>query len=160
MSTSLLEQLGVKQTLVFVDTSNPPPEPSPPGVSTWSIDAGLAAIGFERGSPYIAPLGEKDRLAPKPFSEWWTATILQDHQGNEFSRKGLTLALAQLDGGVQVDPALEEAYAALSRSNSLGFEFHVGDERLPDESPVPANVRQVAYELQATIDEQLANLIV
>ena len=96
---------------------------------------------------------------PSPSSNGGPRRFFGTTPGNEFSRKGLTLALAQLDGGAHVDPTLEEAYAALSRSNSLGWTFHVGDEALPDESPVPANVRQVAYELQATIEEQLADLI-
>ena len=78
-SRSLLGQLGVKDSLRFVDTSNAPVGPSEPGLLTWTMNAGLAAIRVG-GSPYVALLGERDRLDPKPFDDWWTSTILHDHR--------------------------------------------------------------------------------
>jgi hypothetical protein len=67
----------------------------------------------------------------------------------------LVLGLAHLDGGAHVDPELPAAYAALSRSNSLGWEMHISGELVSLESPVLANVRQIAYEVELTLDEQL-----
>jgi hypothetical protein len=71
----------------------------------------------------------------------------------------LVLGLAHTDGGAHVDPELEEAYAELSRDNSLGLTFYQNDERLPDTSPVPANVRQIAFEVEKTILEQLEDVL-
>jgi hypothetical protein len=67
-STSLLRQLEVKDALRFVDTANEPVE-AEPGILTWTMDFGLAAAGFGSNPPYIAPLGDKDRLEPKPFQQ-------------------------------------------------------------------------------------------
>jgi hypothetical protein len=108
---------------------------------------------------YHAKLHSADRREPKPFDEWWRQGVLDDRQGTIFTREGLVLALAHKDGGAHVDPDLDEAYAALSRGNSLGYEFYAGEVRLRPESPVPANVRQVAFELQVTLEDQLSNLL-
>lgn len=159
-STSLLQQLGVKDDLQFVDTSHPPfPFDLEPGVLTVRADFGLAVGTIGAVSPYGAIHEDRGRREPKPFSEWWTTPVLNDHIGNKFARRELVLGLAHMDGGAHVDPELEEAYAALSRDNSLGWTFYRNEERLPDTSPVPANVRQIAYELQRTIEEQLGDLI-
>lgn len=154
MSTSLLNQLGVKDELRFVDTSHPP---FPPGAIVAHFGLAVGQIG--PGPNYDAIFEERGRREPKPFTEWWTALILRDQLGNEFARREMVLGLAHMDGGAHIDPELDEAYAALSRDNSLGVTFYQGDAKVPDSSPVPANVRQIAYELQRTIEEQLGDLI-
>jgi hypothetical protein len=85
--------------------------------------------------------------------------VLTDNKGKGFSREELVLGVAHKDGGAHVDPVLEKAYAELARSNSIGWT--VEDEAgniLLSEGPVLANVRQVAWELQRTIEQQLAQL--
>lgn len=158
-SVSLLQQLVQKERLRYVDTSHPP---EPPG--QIRIDAGLATVemsfGPEGTTRYRAPLGDRERQPPKRFEMWWTITVLKDMKGNGFSRRDLVLALAHLDGGAHVDPELEAAYSELSRSNSIGFTFFDGGGNLLlVESPALANVRQIAWELQTTIEEQLAELL-
>jgi hypothetical protein len=88
--------------------------------------------------------------------------IITDSAGADFTRKDLVLALANQDGGAHVDPALNEAYEALSQSNSLGWMAGVpsgaGDadtSSVPMGSPVPANVRQIAWELERSLIDQL-----
>lgn len=156
-SRSLLDQLGKKDGLRYVDTSHGPQ----PAVGVRA-DFGLAVGqvgGF--GPRYRAPLDERPRRTPQEFDAWWTDTVLTDKVGRGFGRRDLVLGLAHLDGGAHVDPELEEAYAALSRSNSLGWEFFDdAGSMILAESPVLANVRQVAHELQRTIEEQLAAILV
>jgi len=159
-SKSLLRQLRVKDGLRFIDTSQTPP---PPGAVM--IDAGLASIriGFGDGASteYAAPLGSRDRRPPLPFRPWWSETVLDDDEGNRFNRRDLVLGLAHTEGGAHVSPELDRAYAALARSNSLGFGFGSADgsEFTDAGSPVPVNVRQIAWELQTTIEEQLPQLL-
>jgi hypothetical protein len=88
--------------------------------------------------------------------------IIRDQAGADLTRRALTLALANQDGGVHVDPELDEAYEALSRSNSLGWTAGAtsaaGDEEsgsVPMGSPAPANVRQIAWELEKSLVDQV-----
>jgi len=159
---SLLGQLGLKHTLRFSDTSLEPENPEPVRLADGRYrqslrkDAGLALIRMRSGEGGYWPVLEGRpgrRLAP--FESWWTDPVLRDGQGNDFARKDLVLGLAHLDGGAHVDPELPAAYAALSRSNSLGWEMHISGELVSLESPVLANVRQIAYEVELTLDEQL-----
>jgi hypothetical protein len=158
-SHSLLEQLAVKEALRYMDTSLAPPGPGELRIA----DAGLA---FFRGTLPNGPIGYDpvfDNRPPRPplrFVPWWTNAVLKDRKGGRFSRKDLVLGLSHLDGGAHVDPELEAAYAALSRSNSLGWSGQAADgSLLLAESPVLANVRQVAFELQTTIEQQLSELL-
>jgi hypothetical protein len=98
-----------------------------------------------------------------PFDAWWNRSIIRDHAGADFSRRELTLALANQDGGAHVDPELDEAYEALSWSNSLGWMAGVPSRAGNSEadsismgSPVPANVRQIAWELEQSLMDKLA----
>lgn len=158
---SLLRQLRVKDHLQFIDTTSPPP---PSGAIV--IGSGLAVIrmgfGEEEGTGYAAPLDGRTRRPVLRFRPWWSQPVLDDGEGSHFNRRDLVLGLAHKDGGAHVDLDLERAYAALSRSNSLGWEFGAGDgdDWTPAGSPIPANVRQIGYELECTLTEQLAELIV
>ncbi len=163
-SISVLEQLGVKTTITYLDSYIPPPEPQE-GNLIWHMGAGIAGLtADESGQPCYKATKDLHPLSigPVPFDDWWNRTIIRDQAGAEFSRKALTLALANQDGGAHVDPELDEAYDALSRSNSLGWMAGVpsgtGDgaaDSVPMGSPVPANVRQIAWELERSIMDQL-----
>ena len=142
--------------------------------------SGLAVMrmsfGGEAGrADYAAPLAEYDQELARGwvnFEAWWERVVFE--QAGNFSRGDLILALAHKDGGAHVDPELGDAYAALSRGNLLGLyslpspdsnRAGIGiamgprggqgepfaSQGEPWGSPVPANVRQVAYELEQTI---------
>lgn len=91
-------------------------------------------------------------LAHSLFDEWWGALVFRDLRRSSFTRRDLTLALANKEGGAHVDPELEPGYAALSRNGSLGWVL-VDDagERQLLESPVPASVRLIAHEVERTL---------
>jgi hypothetical protein len=164
-SRSLLRQLEVKESLQFVDTSHPPDPPdkalgSGRFAQTRTRHAGLSSIEFGGGHVrYTAPLASRAERVPLSFNQWWKAGVVRDIKGHQFSRRDLVLGLAHLDGGAHVDPELDSAYAALTRSNSLGWEYGDGGTNLLlAESPVLANVRQIAYEVLLTLER--AGLIV
>jgi hypothetical protein len=163
ISRSLLGLLGVKAKLRFLNTSLPRDTED-----QIRIHCGLAQIELghdgRHATGYRAPLDdlpEIRRNRPRLlFDEWWTGTILTDNGGNSFSRKDLVLGLAHKDGGVHVDPDLEDAYAALTRGNSLGWHLYdEGGHMVLSESPVLANVRQIAFELESSLLEQLPELV-
>jgi len=157
-SHALLAQMHALDRLRFVDTSHPD---LPPG--HFRVDSGLAVIrlGSDGSTRYRAPLDMRPPRPPRRFQPWWNDTVLTDDHGNAFSRRRLVLGLAHYDGGAHVDPEIDESYEALSRSNSLGWTFHLEDgTAIQAGSPVPANVRQVAWELQTTLERHFRSLLV
>jgi hypothetical protein len=120
-SFSVLRQLGVKDRLRFVDTATP----LRPGNAASTNGLVVMTMSNQGGDVFVPPLDNlSDARQGKPrlsFPDWWEAVVIIDILGSRFSRKDLVLALANSDGGAHVDPQLTEAYAALSRSGSLGW---------------------------------------
>jgi hypothetical protein len=117
-----------------------------------------ATLGVDGSSRYTAPL---DRLSPdrrhppSAFVDRWNDAVLGDDAGNSFSRKSFVLAVATQDGGSHFDATLDAAYAALTRDRTLtSFQpAPGGNEAFKDVAP--SSIRQVAYELQRTLEEQI-----
>lgn len=76
--------------------------------------------------------------------------MFKDDTGQSLNRRDLVLGLPHKGGRRSCHPELERAYAALARGNSLGMQFpdHATGVWVPADSPVPANVRQIAWELK------------
>lgn len=154
---SFLVQIGAKERLPYLDTAQ---AEDPPGVIGFG--GGLCMIsavtGDEGSSRYKAPL---DRLAPErqhppsAFVDWWQDEILADDRGNSFSRRAFVLAVANQDGGSHFDDTLDAAYAELTRDRSLASFQPApgGDESF--KNIAPPTIRQIAYELQQTLTEQV-----
>jgi hypothetical protein len=93
-------------------------------------------------------------MQPIPFVDWWNTPVLKDNCGRTLCRRELVLNVADTDGGAHVDPELEEAYMAISRENSLGWEFSTGTKNSSLEGrPELACIRQIAHELLSTIHQ-------
>jgi hypothetical protein len=172
-SNSLLKQLGVQHQLRFLDTRRRP-EPARSGIITRTWDAGLAVIELSNeGSRYKAPLtgtADSEIYGPQPFRQWWQRDIMEDLDGVRFTRQEFVLFMAHKVGGVHVDPDIQPHFKALTQLNSLGWgRIHeddkpgvgvpAGNDQEPLGNPIPANVRQIAYEVQATVEEQMAHLL-
>lgn len=153
-SKSLLGLLGMKATMGFLDTAhdvNPKNLMSHHGLVGLHLSAG--------GGGYFAPLDEDMHGRPNRFvffPDWWNKVVIIDSKKNRFSRRELVLALANKDGGGHVDPALDENYANLSRNNSVGWIVSNGTTEKPMEGVELFSVRQIAYELTASIERQLS----
>lgn len=153
-STSLLHHLGVKNRVGFVDRG--PPEPPPGGGHVIHFGVCIVRMqmvpgGDVRYQPVLGNPSPERVHPPMSFKDWWRAPILRDQQGNSFTREELVLALANKDGGAHIDAALDEAYEALTRDNSMGF-TQGEDNRPITNSLVHASVRHIAYELLETIE--------
>ncbi|MDQ6749441.1 MAG: hypothetical protein M3Z33_01600 [Actinomycetota bacterium] len=137
-SPSVLEQLGEQQPLAFVDTApalNPRNLLSFMGLLTVeSSHAGARWVAMPRGSGHS-----------KPFDAWWNDTVVKDSNGEEFSRKGFVLGLAN-DGNP--DPTRND-----ERARSTARD--VGDSDPPEllANPAPSVVRQIAYEVLETLKQ-------
>jgi hypothetical protein len=158
---SLLGQLGILDTLRFLDTAPPPletlpgaTEGVPDGVMWTTVFKGLAPMaGGPRG--YLAKLGGATSAARLRFEEWWNAPALEG-PGLVFPRRGVVLALANKEGGAHVDPDLDADYAAVSRQHALGTISYTtpdGKTHVVDANPFYPVMRQIAYELESTLSE-------
>jgi hypothetical protein len=168
-SAGLLKQLGVQHQILFPDTAHRPP---PPGVRIFH--SGLAIIQMNneeaRFKPRLADDHQDGGYSPQSFRIWWNRPILQDLLGEWFTRKEIVLFMANQDGGAHVDPEIKPRWHALTRLNSLGWGWRredegsaiaipAGPDHEPMGNPLPANIRQIAYEVEQTISEQLAHLL-
>jgi hypothetical protein len=150
-SHSLLERLGVKERLPFLDTADPinPNNLLPtPGLLMMTMST---AAGTAKGD-YVAPLGDLPPGRPvwKPFASWWQNPVMK--VDGTWSRKELVLTLANQEGGAHVDPELNERYEALARHNALGWVAFDGAKEEPFEgSPIAVAVRQITYEVIETL---------
>ena len=131
-SHALINQLGLENTLTWVDTAGVP-DPgnllgSTPGLTRFKIVAGSdadpeyeAKFGDYPPSQILTRSGQRiTRGSRIPLDEWWTNTVIRDAAGTEFSRRALVLELSNKEGGARVDPVANRDYEALAKSNSLG----------------------------------------
>ncbi|HET9743268.1 MAG TPA: hypothetical protein VFQ00_11000 [Terriglobales bacterium] len=147
-SRALLHQLGLRDKTSFLDTAGPlDPRNLLPECRLVVMQMGNAR------SRYIPAMGILPNQSGKlPFAKWWNSEVLKDKNGHRFTRGQLVLHVADTDGGAHADPELDEAYMAISRSNSLGWNLCVGDIETPLEGrPELACMRQIAHEVLASL---------
>jgi hypothetical protein len=85
--------------------------------------------------------------------------VIRDKNNKTFTRKDLVLNTANTDGGAHIDPNLDQAYASLSRFNSLGWKYFRRD--IEDDfrnSPVLPSIRQIAHEVLKTLRQEFPEL--
>lgn len=125
-------------------------------------------------APYVkfrAPLGAHlRRISPgrqarmifeaPAFATWWTAIVVRDADGRTLSRKNIVLNVANKDGGGHLDLHLPDDYLAMSRSPStIGIGMEVESVAYDGGNPMPALVRQVTWEFEATLVRSAAELL-
>lgn len=153
-SDSLLSLLKIKMKMVYLKTSS---DFNPKNLLSHNGLVGLAMS--DEGTTYKAFLGDGppgNSTKYVYFSDWWNEIVIVDSRQAKFSRRSLILALTNKDGGAHVDPSLDEDYAHLTRSNSIGWTVSNG----VDEKPLPEielySTRQIAYELLTSIKRYIA----
>jgi len=88
------------------------------------------------------------------FNQWWNSeVIILDQKKSGFSRRDIVLTMADQDGGSHVDPQIDAAYYELSRKNSMGIMFGLGNQWEDAAGVVQCVVRQVAHELFKSLDK-------
>jgi hypothetical protein len=91
----------------------------------------------------------------RTFDDWWGQTVLRDAQRREFSRWDLVRVVSNQDGGAHVDPNVDELHYELTRLNSLG----ISRGTTPRDSPVPASIRQIGWEVHSMLHEHRPDLL-
>lgn len=174
-SKSLLTQIGLKERLEILDTAEPHRGPRERLLTalTYLRVAGNRPVFVARrlGAPasqiqfvhlsYIKP-------SYVPVEQWLNRVVIAEAgDRGAFTAAQLIGWLADKDGGAHVDPELPQEYEALSRLNSLQVQYAslpwggatlviddpYGFPHPSAESPVPAAVRQLAFEMMWTLHQ-------
>lgn len=151
-SKSLLGLLKSKTDMGYLNTSYPF---DPKNLLSYH---GLVGLRIEDGgSRYWAPLGDAPGRPAKYvfFPDWWNQVVIVDSLKARFTRRDLVLTLANKDGGAHVDPNLDEGYAHLTRSNSVGWFASDGTTQKPMQDIELHSTRQIAHELVTSIKRHL-----
>ena len=152
-SHSLLSQLAIKHRILYYDTGTTVTEP---GIASAIGLAGMTLAITKEGpksfwSPNLDPDDELKDCTQRPFHPWWTRPVMKDNRAQFFSRRSFVLGVANKDGGVHVDPELDEAYGQLTRRSSIGWQMGVEDGLAEIPGLELACVRQVAHELLVSL---------
>jgi SEC-C motif len=172
-SHSLLGQLGVKGALLYTDTSiHRERETKHLGggkyAATAIAHAGLVLMRAELGpdgasewsyAPVLAPESPERSNPPAPFQPWWENSFLTDTFDEPVTRRSVTLAVANKDGGAHVAKAIPEAFRRLSSGASIPFQTGSDDEWSDIPGVVMATVRQIAFELLDSLQLETPNFI-
>jgi hypothetical protein len=157
-STSLLSLLDKKNIKFYNSASSFNPRNIAPYISLTMMKLS------PEGAFHVAPLDGgppvRSRTDKISFRLWWEGMfVIKDKNSETFTRKGLVLSTANMDGGAHVDPHLDKAYANLSRFNSLGWQvFRNNVEDNFKNSPVSASLRQIAHEVIKTLRDGVTSL--
>ena len=142
---SLLKQLD-REDIDFLDTAD---APDPANLLSTM---GLVGLHMDSsGGSYLPVYDTNPQSKWVPFTDWWSGTVFLDVNKTSLTRANLILSVADQDGGAHVDAKLNEAYAAISRQNSLGWNVGHDGQTQPMRNPELAAVRQIAHEVLITL---------
>jgi hypothetical protein len=154
-SHSLLAQLDVKERLPYVDTSKVEmPDVISLGAGLCMVRAELGENGYSRYVPTLEIADPERTHPPQAFVDWWSESIVTSNSGEPVCRRDFVLWLANEDGGAHVDPSLHGEYADLSTAGLTTFRPDLGEDPKFKDLVAPS-VRQIAFELEKTLDTNL-----
>ncbi|NNU66544.1 hypothetical protein G9X67_14800 [Rhizobium sp. WYCCWR 11152] len=143
---SLLNQLGLKEDMLLLSTS----QPNPPGnLIAWSP---LLVMQWGAGVHYQPLLGQMpSRARFIQFDEWWNESVYEDGE-LKLTRSVLLRTIRDQDGGSHYDPDLsDEAYKLMKGGAGWYFQGENGAE-YPMEDAELTTARQIAYEVEMSLD--------
>ncbi len=155
-SRSLLHQINQKN-MSFYDTSS---RYSPTNLLTYQ---GLCFMRLgPHGADVVARLDAPppDRNVEKiAFDRWWEGIVITDSNRNAFCRKDLVLLTADKDGGAHIDPQIDENYFDLANATTFGWKFDISKRKCAFNNPILQSIRQIAYEIEKTVQDEFPSLI-
>jgi hypothetical protein len=150
-SKSLLTQLQ-KKDIKYYDTAL---KPHPGNLLSTT---GLVFFQIHNGKITYVPRLDNSHIQPRKveFDQWWNGIVIVDKSGTQFNRGELILRMCNQDGGAHVDSELDNKYAALSRSNSVGWKLEHYDGSEEDFKGIElASVRQICHEMLRSLKDEI-----
>lgn len=139
MSKSLLGQLGLKSRHFL--TSSSPLEPGNTLAECHLVELLMRPKLPSKTATWQSVLDDAP-MAFVPFDDWWTASVIRQPDGNQFSRDAVVGYVADQDGGVHLDPEIDAAFQEMRQD---AFRYTSG--RSTTEHVDRHVIRQVAHEL-------------
>jgi hypothetical protein len=165
-SKALLALLGEKHKLRFIDTAGSFSRQGKQHLGgnrfseTRSVGSRLAPAVQREGRWMLrAQLGERQTRDRLRFSEWWNNVVVILPGSNPMNRGDLVRGVANKDGGAHVDAVLEGGYAKLLRQTSLSVVSGEMASPIGPANPSLPMIRQIAYEVDTTLQEQISDLL-
>jgi hypothetical protein len=163
-SHALLVQLGERDRVRFRDTALPI---NPANLLTMHAGLTIMRMTMGTGSSWVprlvAPSAPGAPLGSIRFGAWWDGSIvLRDTHSVTWTRQNVVLDLANREGGAHVDPMRPEDLKALEEDNSMGWTHSdsiTGDGQPMLNGPLLPSVRQIAYELQVSLESHFGALL-
>ena len=163
-STSLLAHLGLKDSIRMLSTKEP-------AAHNELVLIGDGLYAMQMGNSqliYIPKLGNS-AIQYCSFGVWWNEKVLHDMndgftENTWRTRKELVLAYSNKEGGAHVDASLPDDVFKQSSPAVSGFVFTTfgpttGEMmKPPSNTPKDATIRQIAYEIQRSLYEELPEL--
>ncbi len=153
---SLLAQLGFKQSLRLVSTGAMPPARG--GTFMGAVLAPLRMGPPGTKTEHVAMREQVARAAEQPFYIWWKAPIIGT-SGYVFTREDVVLALAHKEGGAHVSAKIATKYDHLRRLGIGGVCRDASGLIVDPGNPALPSCRQISFEVEVTIHEQLSSLL-
>jgi len=114
--TSVLKHVGIKEKILFPDTTSLTINTAnsfsmtPPMLAHWKTAEGLSLN---------ARLGDVNLMAKISFNKWWDQTVFTAENGMSMSRKNIVYRSRSKDGGAHVDATnSDEVYERLKTQSS------------------------------------------
>lgn len=162
---SLLAQLNEKDNISFIDTSS-----QPNTMSFWNFGNYVSNLTVVVSSVYMGllvksvfldetshihyqfkPILDKNGNAvTKNFDDWYNSEVYNDGTFS-ITRKKLIETIAEQDGGVHVDSRTENDYSIFKKKDSLKVRVN-GDIAVFDNNPAFVSLRQISYEVLASLE--------
>lgn len=162
---SLLAQLNEKDNISFIDTSS-----QPNTISFWNFGNNISNLNVDVSSVYMGllvksvcldetshihyqfkPILDKNGNAVKKnFGDWYKSEVYNDGIFS-ITRQKLIETIAEQDGGVHVDSGIEKDYIIFKKKDSLKVMVN-GDIAVFDNNPAFVSLRQISYEVLASLE--------
>ena len=157
-SKSLLEQLGIKDKMQFIDSADPidpiPTDRQHNGHTIMVVSGMPGLFGIRptmEGTKLIALQSLKPNARGSvSFDDWWTMGCIPGENRARHSREWLIKQMANKEGGAHVDPEITRGYAEL-RTSGMGMTVSSNGIDGFIKSPANVSVRQIAWELLTSL---------
>ncbi len=157
-SKSLLEQLGIKDKMQFIDSADPidpiPTDRQHNGHTIMVVSGMPGLFGIRptmEGTKLIALQSLKPNARGSvSFDDWWTMGCIPGENRARHSREWLIKQMANKEGGAHVDPEITRGYAEL-RTSGMGMTVSSNGIDGFINSPANVSVRQIAWELLTSL---------
>lgn len=90
----------------------------------------------------------------RQFDEWWTASVIRDCKGNEFSRQAIVETMRDQEDA-HTDGDLDPEYGNVAYNGAIGIVQVNNNSLLFDVNPARVVVRQIAHEVLRTFEPNL-----